>query len=93
MMLHIDLEPYQPIPESIMAKAVIEFRTADNSHPPTQWQLFDLMRLGSDQLFCAVTVPSHGMDTPDFYQWLVKAYADKKDITKLAVYFYKKIAA
>ena len=92
-MQHIDLEPWDVIPESSMEKSVIEFRTADGSYPPTQWKLFDLLRLGSNQLAGALTYPSHGMDSADFYQWLVKMYAGKKDISKLAIFFYKKIDA
>ena len=93
IMQHIDLAPWTVVPESLMEKTIIEFRTADDSHPPTFWKLFDLMRLGSEQLVCALTFPSHGMDACDFYKYLVKQYAAAKDISKLAIYFYKKISA
>jgi len=91
IMQHVDLAPYAGIKESLMESSVVEIRTADGSYPPSQWKLFDLLRLESDQLAGVITYPSHGMDSSDFFQWLVKAYAGKKDITKLAVFFYKKL--
>ena len=91
IMQHLDLAPWTTIPESLMEKSVVEFQTADKSFPPTFWKLVDLYRLGTDQLSGAFTYPSHGMDACDFYQWLVKMYAETKDITKLAIFCYKKI--
>ncbi len=92
---HLDLAPFDRVPEKLMREHIIMFKTADNSHPPVLCQLVDLFRLGTEELCNVWTYPSHGMDACDFFQHITRLYAnnqeDKRDRTKLAMYFYKRL--
>jgi hypothetical protein len=90
-MVHIDLAPLQPIPESVLDKTIIEIHTKDNSHPPTSWKLYSLCRLQLHQITSLMSMPSHGIPCFDFCKQMMQQYEQLKTTSQVAIYYYQKI--
>lgn len=90
-MVHVSAPPVGNVYESILAQAVIEIHTADNSCPPTTWKLDDICRLKFCELQNCFTWPSHGVDVFDFYKYFMIEHPEVNSETPMAVYFYHKI--
>lgn len=87
---HIDAAPEKKISERELSSEVYEIKTIDNSHPPVQVRLQNLLRLPLDSLSDSLTWPSHGMNSNDYYDWIMRTKPNYKSNEQMAVYFYKR---
>lgn len=90
-MVHIDLAPSQQIPDKVLQETLIEIRTVDESHPPTQWKLESIYTLQLHQLTSVSTLPSHGIESFEFAKWFISNNEGSNTQSKVAVYYYRKV--
>lgn len=86
--IHLDVAPPGPVPESKLENTVIVISTLDQSHPPVEKKVVDLLRIKFDDVTGLITHISHGMTKEEFVQLAAK---EKKSITKetlMAIYYY-----
>lgn len=87
---HIDAAPGKPITETDLSTAVFEIRTVDNSHPPVKARLINLLRVPLKGLTDHLTLPSHGMNANEYYDWILSHKPNYDCDSQMAVYFYKR---
>jgi hypothetical protein len=90
-MIHIDLAPKQPVPGSVLQSTIVEIRTKDESHPPTNWKLESIYTLQLYQLTSVTTLPSHAMESFDFAKWIITNNEGVNPQSDVAVYYYRKL--
>jgi hypothetical protein len=86
--IHIDVAPKVRIPESQLERP-LEIRTADNSHPPIQAKIVDMLRLPLRDITSIFSWPSHGLDSLNFKLWMMEKQTPADQ--EMAVYFYSKM--
>jgi hypothetical protein len=86
--IHLDYAPTMPVSEKEFP-AKVTIHTKDNSHIPVELELQYFIRgLLKDFWFNMVTMPSHGMNRDDYFDWMIKVNPKFDDKKELAIYFY-----
>jgi hypothetical protein len=91
--IHLDVAPPHGIPESVLNETVYEIVTEDDSHPPVKAKLVDLARIELGKVSDVITWQSHGMNTVEYFSYLIEKGKDIGPDDKMAVYLFQQIPA
>lgn len=89
--IHIQVAPPYRIPESVADTSIIEFKTADGSHPPITVKIYDAARVPFRVLPASWVILSHGMSLDQFQDMVIQSVPHISPETEMAVFFYQKI--